>query len=335
MENTVNLDLFAGRGVVKCKANNNAKMFVPGTGKTIRSWCSENNYPYTMVYQAIGRGLSFKEIKGLCEERYKFDFDSNIKELIHVFKIGYQKHQDKRSNIKHEFFNLKKLSDQDKERYWSQIISGCSDTEIEIWKEVPDTQPKLEVSSLGRFRSVYANGTYRLKKLFLKPRYRKNGEKRDSYLAITYSLTSGRKIHCSASITIARAFVPNPDNHPFTSFIDGNSNNLNINNIKWISAKEHGETTGYSIKVSFKILQRLPNGSTRIYPSARSCAKELGCSYQTVLDICNGVTKKCMFDLSFITNKEYIRQRSKNYSGKTAFSNNKTSASGGVINGNI
>lgn len=51
----------------------------------------------------------------------------------------------------------------------------------------------------------------------------------------TYYYAGGEQYHFYPAREIAKAFVPNPENHPFVELIDGNIYNMHVDNLRWIS----------------------------------------------------------------------------------------------------
>ena len=65
------------------------------------------------------------------------------------------------------------------------------------------------------------------------------------------------------------------------------------------SRKNLGQITGGKSSKSKRIIYYDHTGFRMSYPSARKLAKELGVSYQTVLDIANNKTKKPKFKIEW------------------------------------
>ncbi|WP_143312405.1 NUMOD1 domain-containing DNA-binding protein [Candidatus Izimaplasma bacterium ZiA1] len=69
--------------------------------------------------------------------------------------------------------------------------------------------------------------------------------------------------------------------------IDGDSRNLTVTNIKWISKSEAGKLSGHLSRSKPVIVRKKYSKESIIYRSVRSAAKSLNVSYQTVLDYLN------------------------------------------------
>ena len=55
---------------------------------------------------------------------------------------------------------------------------------------------------------------------------------------LSYYYLDGEQHHFYPTREIAKAFVPNPENHPFVENIDGNIYNIHVDNIRWISNED-------------------------------------------------------------------------------------------------
>ena len=58
---------------------------------------------------------------------------------------------------------------------------------------------------------------------------------RNTDYLLSYYYLNGEQHHFYPAREIAKAFVPNPENHPFVEMVDGNIYNINVDNIRWIS----------------------------------------------------------------------------------------------------
>ena len=61
---------------------------------------------------------------------------------------------------------------------------------------------------------------------------------RNTDYLLSYYYLDGQQHHFYPTREIAKAFVPNPDNHPFVENIDGNIYNIHVDNIRWISNED-------------------------------------------------------------------------------------------------
>lgn len=102
---------------------------------------------------------------------------------------------------------------------------------IEEWRDVVGFEGLYQVSNLGNVKRI-KNGSGTQPGRILKPRinrgyYRVNLSKN--------SHTTDKRIHR----LVAQAFIPNPENKPEIDHIDGNVQNNNIDNLRWVTPKEN------------------------------------------------------------------------------------------------
>lgn len=98
----------------------------------------------------------------------------------------------------------------------------------EQWKKVHGTHGMVEVSTLGRVRSLL-----RPTKTVLKLQADKKGYQR---VRVTIS---GEKMTFKVHREVAKAFIPNPDNKPQVNHIDGNKSNNAVDNLEWVTNLEN------------------------------------------------------------------------------------------------
>lgn len=106
----------------------------------------------------------------------------------------------------------------------------------EIWKKIEGTHGMMEVSSLGRIRSLL-----RIDKTVLKYQHDSKGYQRVRVTIQREKMTF--KVHRE----VAKAFIPNPDNKPQVNHIDGNKDNNAVDNLEWVTNQEnarHALNTG-------------------------------------------------------------------------------------------
>lgn len=98
----------------------------------------------------------------------------------------------------------------------------------EIWRKIEDTHGMMEVSSLGRIRSLL-----RTDKTILKFQHDAKGYQRVRVTVQREKMTF--KVHRE----VAKAFIPNPDNKPQVNHIDGNKDNNAVDNLEWVTNQEN------------------------------------------------------------------------------------------------
>lgn len=107
---------------------------------------------------------------------------------------------------------------------------------MEEWKKIDGTSGMLEVSSLGRVRSLL-----RPQMTVLKVQRDKKG-----YLRVRVTIDRVKmtfKVHRE----VAKAFIPNPEGKQQVNHIDGNKANNAVENLEWVTNREnalHALTTG-------------------------------------------------------------------------------------------
>lgn len=121
---------------------------------------------------------------------------------------------------------------------------------MEVWKEIPDTEGRYQISSLGRIKSLpfmqKGNGS----DFLTKERIIKLGADKDGYLCFVYSINckrSTKRVHR----LVANAFIPNTYDLPVINHIDSNRANNSVDNLEWC-------TISYNTKHGFEDGNREP-----------------------------------------------------------------------------
>lgn len=100
---------------------------------------------------------------------------------------------------------------------------------IEVWKDIQGFKGVYQISNFGRLKSFKkeANG-----------KVLSNTNKKGGYFSVI--LRKGDKVSCSRiHRLVAEAFIPNPNNLSQVHHKDGNKQNNCVENLVWISEKEH------------------------------------------------------------------------------------------------
>jgi hypothetical protein len=130
----------------------------------------------------------------------------------------------------------------------------------EIWKEIPDTNGRYLISSLG---NVYS----KISKKVLKP-YNING-----YVRVEIN-NKNRRVHR----LVGDSFVPNPHNKPFINHINADKRDNRAVNLEWCTTEEnnlHSEMMGLGTP-SIKVIRVcLDSGEELVYNSINEAAKSV------------------------------------------------------------
>lgn len=111
--------------------------------------------------------------------------------------------------------------------------------EQEIWKDVVGYEGLYQVSNTGKIKSLSRiirrkNGhIQRVSEKFLKQGVSNYGY---PYVVLSKSCVFGKKL---VHRLVAEAFIPNPLNKPFIDHINTIKTDCNIDNLRWVTAKEN------------------------------------------------------------------------------------------------
>lgn len=165
-------------------------------------------------------------------------------------------------------------------------IKKC-DLVLEVWKQVRGTS-NMFVSNMGRVKKVY-----KFKERIFKPYYRKH---KPPYLV----KVNGQEIKVAK--LVYNTFVGEYDGSQYAVLHKVMRNDDSLINLILVDKKTLGKLTGgrtkkaqgiYKCKKEEKLIYDF-------YKSSREAAKKNYCSYQTILDICNGKTKKNCTGYDFV-----------------------------------
>lgn len=106
----------------------------------------------------------------------------------------------------------------------------------EIWKDVTNYFGLYQVSNYGRVKSLSKKSGYLIRyEKVIKPRLNKHG-----YSQVTLS-KKGIKRTFSVHRLVLIEFVINEQNKPCIDHIDGNKENNNVQNLRWVSYSENSK----------------------------------------------------------------------------------------------
>ena len=146
------------------------------------------------------------------------------------------------------------------------------DKKKEVWKVIPDYEP-YEASSLGNIR-------YGRKLLNYQTDY---GYKRAT-LSKKFDVNIPAKI--SVHRTIAKTFIPTPENKPQVNHLDGNKANNSVSNLEWSTGKEnveHAFVTGLRTDNVYIDLVNIEDGTTQHFRSLTDLTKHLDLAMDTLI----------------------------------------------------
>jgi hypothetical protein len=267
-------------------------------GQSVRSYCRENNVSYYSAHTMLKKGLPVEEVFEKLEKKYfKYDETKDLSQIAEECRKKWLTGTiEEKRKIKTDFFKIK-ATEKSLCKYWEDIVLNQKQMNVkqsEMWKPAKE-KPEIEVSNYGRFRRVNKNDIPKyspIKAYRHQKRCRKNGPTKEVLFVKVDKERMAKKV-------VANAFVDNPNNWTCVMQIDGNWKNVRADNLKWVSASQYGKMTGHLSKSKpVKVIDKYKN--VKEYRSVRQCAKELGVSYQTILDYLNKKVKKPMFNVKWI-----------------------------------
>ena len=101
----------------------------------------------------------------------------------------------------------------------------------EVWKDIYGYEGIAQVSNFGRIKSINREfHNYTKKERILKPTLTNSGKS-------VHLFKDGKQKTFKLERLVANAFLPNPDNHKYIKFLDGNPMNVNVSNLEWFEGK--------------------------------------------------------------------------------------------------
>jgi hypothetical protein len=145
---------------------------------------------------------------------------------------------------------------------------------IEEWRDIPQTNGLYQGSDWGRIKNTKSEK-------ILSPYKCTNG-----HLQIRI-----RRKQCMVHKIIAQLFIPNPNNYDVVHHIDHNPENNHIENLLWLSKKEHDKL--HHEERQMQVYQYTIKGKlVNIWESAVKAAKELEYCQSHINECCNSKLEK-------------------------------------------
>ena len=155
--------------------------------------------------------------------------------------------------------------------------------ENEIWLPVKNFEGRLEVSNLGRIRSVERVVSFGKQKRVVRQIVYK--QQLDHY---GYKKVGLSGLNIKVHRAVAEAFIPNPDNKPQVNHIDGDKTNNRVENLEWATQGEnmqHASICGLAKHVS------VIRDDGEEYRTVEQAAKLNGVSISCISAVINGHQK--------------------------------------------
>lgn len=169
----------------------------------------------------------------------------------------------------------------------------------EIWKDIKDYEGLYQVSNFGRVKSlerhIYINK--RCCERHLTEKILKPATTTEGYLYVDLS-KNGKRRKNLIHILVAQAFTPNSENKSDVHHIDHNKNNNHVDNLMWVTEKQHAALHPHRFEkmakaaskaLSIPVLQYTKDGQfVKEYSSAKEASRKTGINNSNIGYCCKG-----------------------------------------------
>ena len=160
----------------------------------------------------------------------------------------------------------------------------------EIWVDIKDFEGLYQVSNYGRVKSLNYRNTGREKIL--------KAIRKDNDRLYVFLYKNGVAKQVDIHRLVAEAFLPNPEHKPDVHHKDKNPQNNNVENLIWLTKKEHRaehpEQYEAVAKTNKKVFSKpinqydLDGNFIKKWSSAMDVERELGFHHANLLKCCKG-----------------------------------------------
>ena len=151
------------------------------------------------------------------------------------------------------------------------LITKVKTASPEEWKPIAGFENRYEVSNLGQVKSLNFHRSG-------KPQILKQYSDRYGYMKV-FLYRNGKPHYLTVHRLVAEAFILNPENKETVDHIDCNRKNNNVENLRWVTAKEnnqHSHNLGKQVFNATPIVATSPEGKTFRFNSQREAARASG-----------------------------------------------------------